>query len=106
VRPRLKVWIETEDGRVALSEWRVGLLTAVAEHGQLSRLVRYAWPGDTTVAMIGALAEMRARCATWLALLTVSVAFERDGQPLGDGQGMARAWLCLARSARAATSIA
>jgi molybdate transport system regulatory protein len=35
VRPRLKVWIETEDGRVALSEWRVTLLQAVAEHGSL-----------------------------------------------------------------------
>jgi molybdate transport repressor ModE-like protein len=35
MRPRLKVWIETEDGRVALSEWRVGLLLAVAEHGSL-----------------------------------------------------------------------
>ena len=33
--PRLKVWIETEDGRVALSEWRVGLLRAVDEHGSL-----------------------------------------------------------------------
>ena len=35
MRPRLKVWIETEDGRVALSEWRVSLLRAVAEHGSL-----------------------------------------------------------------------
>ena len=35
MRPRLKVWIETEDGRVALSEWRVGLLRAVDEHGSL-----------------------------------------------------------------------
>jgi molybdate transport system regulatory protein len=35
MRPRLKVWIETEDGRVALSEWRVTLLQAVAEHGSL-----------------------------------------------------------------------
>ena len=29
------MWIETEDGHVALSEWRVGLLEAVAEHGSL-----------------------------------------------------------------------
>lgn len=35
MRPRLKVWIETDDGRVALSEWRVTLLRAVAEHGSL-----------------------------------------------------------------------
>jgi molybdate transport system regulatory protein len=35
MRPRLKLWIETEDGRVALSEWRVALLEAVAEHGSL-----------------------------------------------------------------------
>src|SRR5918912_671712 len=35
MRPRLKVWIETEDGSVALSEWRVGLLRAVSEHGSL-----------------------------------------------------------------------
>ena len=35
MRPCLKVWIETEDGRVALSEWRVRLLQAVAEHGSL-----------------------------------------------------------------------
>ena len=35
MRPRLKVWIETDDGRVALSEWRVKLLQAVAEHGSL-----------------------------------------------------------------------
>src|SRR5919204_6640230 len=35
MRPRLKLWIETRDGRVALSEWRVGLLRAVDEHGSL-----------------------------------------------------------------------
>ena len=35
MRPRVKLWIETEDGRVALSEWRVTLLQAVAEHGSL-----------------------------------------------------------------------
>ena len=35
MRPRLKLWIESEDGRVALSEWRVTLLQAVQEHGSL-----------------------------------------------------------------------
>jgi molybdate transport system regulatory protein len=35
MRPCLKVWIETSDGRVALSDWRVMLLEAVAEHGSL-----------------------------------------------------------------------
>jgi molybdate transport system regulatory protein len=40
VRARLKLWIESEDGRVALSEWRVGLLEAVAEHGSLVAAAR------------------------------------------------------------------
>jgi molybdate transport system regulatory protein len=40
MRPRLKVWIETDDGRVALSEWRVSLLQAVAEHGSLVAAAR------------------------------------------------------------------
>jgi molybdate transport system regulatory protein len=40
MRPRLKVWIETDDGRVALSEWRVVLLQAVAEHGSLVAAAR------------------------------------------------------------------
>jgi molybdate transport system regulatory protein len=35
MRPRLKVWIESEDGRVALSEWRVRLLEGVNEHQSL-----------------------------------------------------------------------
>ena len=35
IRPHLKIWIETEDGLVALSEWRVTLLQAVDEHGSL-----------------------------------------------------------------------
>jgi molybdate transport system regulatory protein len=35
MRPRLKVWIETDEGQVALSDWRVMLLEAVAEHGSL-----------------------------------------------------------------------
>ena len=40
MRTCLKVWIETEDGRVALSEWRVMLLEAVAEHGSLVAAAR------------------------------------------------------------------
>jgi molybdate transport repressor ModE-like protein len=40
MRPRLKVWIESEDGHVALSEWRVQLLEAVAEHGSLVAAAR------------------------------------------------------------------
>jgi molybdate transport repressor ModE-like protein len=40
MRPRLKVWIESEDGRVALSEWRVSLLLAVAKHGSLVAAAR------------------------------------------------------------------
>ena len=38
--PRLKVWIECEDGRVALSEWRVALLEAIDEHGSLVAAAR------------------------------------------------------------------
>ena len=30
MRPRLKLWIETEDGQVALSEWRVALLETIS----------------------------------------------------------------------------
>src|SRR5579864_1727370 len=40
MQPRLKVWIETEDGHVALSEWRVALLLAVAQHGSLVAAAR------------------------------------------------------------------
>ena len=40
MRPRLKVWIECENGRVALSEWRVQLLEAVREHGSLVAAAR------------------------------------------------------------------
>lgn len=40
MRPRLKVWLETDDGRVALSEWRVTLLRAVGEHGSLVAAAR------------------------------------------------------------------
>lgn len=40
MRARLKVWIETDDGQVALSEWRVMLLEAVAQHGSLVAAAR------------------------------------------------------------------
>ena len=40
MQPRLKVWIEMEDGQVALSEWRVSLLEAVAERGSLVAAAR------------------------------------------------------------------
>jgi|ERR1051326_3069163 molybdate transport system regulatory protein len=40
MQPRLKVWIEGQDGRVLLSEWRVALLEAVARHGSLSAAAR------------------------------------------------------------------
>lgn len=40
MRARLKVWIESDDGRVALSEWRVRLLEGVAEHGSLVAAAR------------------------------------------------------------------
>jgi len=40
MRPRLKVWIEGQDGRVMLSEWRVALLEAVERHGSLSAAAR------------------------------------------------------------------
>ena len=40
VQPRLKVWIEGQDGSVVLSEWRVALLEAVARHGSLSAAAR------------------------------------------------------------------
>jgi molybdate transport system regulatory protein len=35
VQPRLKIWLEGQDGLVALSDWRVGLLDAIARHGSL-----------------------------------------------------------------------
>jgi molybdate transport system regulatory protein len=40
VRPRLKLWIETDNGEVALSEWRITLLQAVAQHGSLVAAAR------------------------------------------------------------------
>src|SRR6202048_4901591 len=40
MRPRVKVWIECEDGRVALSEWRVALLEAIDEHGSMVAAAR------------------------------------------------------------------
>jgi len=35
MQPRVKVWLEGQDGRVTLSDWRVGLLEAIARHGSL-----------------------------------------------------------------------
>jgi molybdate transport system regulatory protein len=40
MRPRLKVWIEAEDGRVALSDWRVALLEAIETNGSLVAAAR------------------------------------------------------------------
>ncbi len=40
MQPRLKLWIESDDGRVALSEWRVALLEAVDQHGSLVAAAR------------------------------------------------------------------
>jgi molybdate transport system regulatory protein len=40
MHPRLKVWIEAEDGHVALSEWRVMLLETVQQHGSLVAAAR------------------------------------------------------------------
>ncbi len=40
MQARLKVWIECEDGRVALSDWRVALLEAVEKHGSLVAAAR------------------------------------------------------------------
>ena len=40
MQARLKVWIECEDGRVALSDWRVALLEAVDQHGSLVAAAR------------------------------------------------------------------
>ncbi len=40
MRARLKVWLEGEDGRVALSDWRVALLEAVERSGSLVAAAR------------------------------------------------------------------
>ena len=40
MQARVKVWIESQDGRVVLSEWRVALLEAVGRHGSLSAAAR------------------------------------------------------------------
>ncbi len=40
MRPRLKVWLESDDGRVALSDWRIALLEAVEQHGSLVAAAR------------------------------------------------------------------
>jgi molybdate transport system regulatory protein len=37
---RSKVWVETDDGRVLISEFRAGLLDAVAEHGSVAEAAR------------------------------------------------------------------
>jgi molybdate transport system regulatory protein len=40
VRARCKVWLETERGKVALSDWRVDLLAAIEAHGSLAEAAR------------------------------------------------------------------
>jgi molybdate transport system regulatory protein len=40
LRPRLKIWLESEKGQVALSDWRVELLVAIERHGSLAQAAR------------------------------------------------------------------
>jgi len=40
LHPRSNFWLETDDGEVALSEWRVRLLESVAETGSISGAAR------------------------------------------------------------------
>ena len=40
LRPRWKLWLESEGGDVALSDWRVQLLEAIREHGSLAEAAR------------------------------------------------------------------
>ncbi|MFI5266656.1 MAG: winged helix-turn-helix domain-containing protein [Chloroflexota bacterium] len=40
LRPRCKVWLESDTGEVALSDWRVDLLEAVDRHGSLAEAAR------------------------------------------------------------------
>jgi len=40
MQPHANLWIETSDGEVALSEWRVQLLEAIADTGSLSAAAR------------------------------------------------------------------
>jgi molybdate transport system regulatory protein len=40
LRPRCKVWLESDSGQVALSDWRVELLAAIERHGSLAEAAR------------------------------------------------------------------
>jgi len=40
MKARCKVWLETERGKVALSDWRVHLLETVELHGSLAEAAR------------------------------------------------------------------
>ena len=40
LRPRFKIWLESETGQVALSDWRVELLEAIQRHGSLAEAAR------------------------------------------------------------------
>ncbi|HEY8691606.1 MAG TPA: LysR family transcriptional regulator [Chloroflexota bacterium] len=40
LRPRCKIWLESDAGEVALSDWRVQLLEAVDQHGSLAEAAR------------------------------------------------------------------
>lgn len=40
LRPRLKIWLETASGEVALSDWRVELLRAIEQYGSLAEAAR------------------------------------------------------------------
>lgn len=40
MKPRANLWIEDNGGQVALSEWRVQLLEAIAETGSISEAAR------------------------------------------------------------------
>jgi molybdate transport system regulatory protein len=40
LRPRLKIWLESDRGEVALSDWRVQLLQAIDQHGSLAEAAR------------------------------------------------------------------
>lgn len=40
MRVRVKVWLEGDDGRVAVSDWRVALLEAIASYGSLVAAAR------------------------------------------------------------------
>jgi molybdate transport system regulatory protein len=40
LHPRWKIWLESDSGEVALSDWRVQLLEAIQEHGSLAEAAR------------------------------------------------------------------